>query len=763
MSNIPLCEVCSQIDFKKHIYGDNGIQYNVRTVNLGQLRHLEERSLQTNCIVCLAILKDSTKKASDPEGKANCSLQTVSVCQCASDFSVEHDGFTTCRHPRHVVFKIETTSSSQTVTFQVCLPSSQDASLQDGHLVPQTDPRCFTGRYFPSTANSQLFRSWLSLCERHHGHKCTAPIWPKPPPQPKRLLVIDVQRRCIIPAPPECSFVALSYVWGPSNTKKLTRQNKHELADKDGALNESDVPATIWDTIQVTEAMGQRYCWIDALCIYQDDVALQQDQISQMEAIYSRAVVTIVAAAGDAATGLCGIRPNSRTIQQDVIPLGDFSLIRVADPDVDESRSLPHSQPASSWQKRAWTYQEGLFSRRMLIFRDKQIYWHCRSATWIEEMVLETVENEKDPVSLTNTLSLLNNTVKIPKSLGDINAPNECRNRSTAMNNEEKLYYLYSLLLQGYITRQLSFRSDTLNAFAGVTRALTLLNNEEFIWGLPKSTFNRALTWTMTPTPGWSRSDTHMQNILLLDGSIQRLPFPTWSWASCGCGLPAGIPRDYFGAPREPGLIVFYSCLLDGGVSRITPDNSDEKSQEIQSPDRNLTTEWVGQPRHIKQREIADSKDTIHSGTLKFWSSIATIYMFRERERSRGPPRMAFLSTGGQNLRVTPSLETKTHTSLDDPRIPEKLRCAIPNPLKNYRGDPLEGEYDVTILNLVVVDRVILQGTGTLTGTPGSGHLLFALAVEWRDGVGLREGCVNIPEEDWVEVEDRGWDLVTLK
>ncbi|KAK2756244.1 hypothetical protein FQN54_005652 [Arachnomyces sp. PD_36] len=766
MSKNALCEVCAQIDFKKHIYGDNGIKYHICMVQLGQLKDIRERSVRTRCVVCLGLLRNLSQDPREPNpDDARCYFRTGSVCQCAHSFSVERDGFTTCRHPRHVVFQVEATRTCQNLTFQVGLPNSDSIPSHGAGagLVPESDPRCLSGRKFLSVADPHLFRTWLNLCEHHHGEKCKAPIWPKPPPQPKLLLVIDVSRRCVVPAPPECQFVALSYVWGASNTKKLTGKNEQELINNDGALKENDTPATIWDAIQVTEALGKKYCWVDALCIYQDDVARQQDQISQMGAIYSRAVVTLVAAAGDAATGLCGVRPNSRTVNQDAIPLEDFTLIRIADQDVNESSLSTRSQSASGWHKRAWTYQEGLFSRRMLIFREKQVYWRCQSATWLEEMVLETVENEKDPMTLTNIRSTLNNGIKVPKKLNEIDTPYSCRNRPTPMDDDEKLYYLYNLLLAGYISRQLSFRSDTLNAFAGVTRALTLLNNEEFIWGLPKSTFNLALSWTLNPPAGWSRSDTHQQDVLLPDGSLQRLPFPSWSWASCGCGILTGNSVDYFGSQRKPGLIIFYSCLINGEITRITPTLSEEESNAILSANRNTTEKWLGRPRYLKQNTALQTQNMVHSGTLKFWTSIATIYMFRERQRARGPPRMAFLSSGAQPLAVTANLESQTHTSLNGPRIPERLRRSIPNPLKNYVGNPLEGDLDVIILNIVVVDKAILQGTGTLSGRSGSGHLLYGLAVEWRSGIAYREGWIHIPEEDWILVEDREWKLVTLR
>jgi len=55
--------------------------------------------------------------------------------------------------------------------------------------------------------------------------------------------------------------------------------------------------------------MGERYLWVDALCIIQDDSMDKEWQIARMGSIYSSAVFTIVAACGvDADAGLPGVR-----------------------------------------------------------------------------------------------------------------------------------------------------------------------------------------------------------------------------------------------------------------------------------------------------------------------------------------------------------------------------------------------------------------------------------------------------------------------
>ncbi|OCL07976.1 HET-domain-containing protein, partial [Glonium stellatum] len=240
-------------------------------------------------------------------------------------------------------------------------------------LLTGTDPSNLYGRFFKETADPALFRSWLDLCESHHVDTCNSSLWPRPPPQPEHLLVIDVEDSCVTAAPPACRFVALSYVWGSAKQKKLTHADWPVLSQK-GALEGQDIPATIKDAIRVTKAIGEQYCWIDALCIFQDDPASQQDQISQMGAIYSRALLTIVAATGDANSGLHGVRPSTRVFRQDILHLPTISLLKVID---DSSSPLSIYDRISPWQTRAWTFQERIFSRRMLIFREKQIYWHC--------------------------------------------------------------------------------------------------------------------------------------------------------------------------------------------------------------------------------------------------------------------------------------------------------------------------------------------------------------------------------------------------
>lgn len=95
-------------------------------------------------------------------------------------------------------------------------------------------------------------------------------------------------------------YVTHSYTWGLGSTSK----------DMETC---SDVPTdttaqVIEDAMTVTKELGPRYLWIDKYCIIQDDLQIKMEQIRNMDAVYDRAEVTIIAAAGeDGSFGLPGV------------------------------------------------------------------------------------------------------------------------------------------------------------------------------------------------------------------------------------------------------------------------------------------------------------------------------------------------------------------------------------------------------------------------------------------------------------------------
>ncbi|KAF2116029.1 heterokaryon incompatibility protein-domain-containing protein [Lophiotrema nucula] len=80
---------------------------------------------------------------------------------------------------------------------------------------------------------------------------------------------------------------------------KLTSNNLSYMLHE-GALDSQTVyiPATIRDAIDVTRRAGQRYLWVDSLCIIQEERHPDNEaNIARMSRIYGEALFTIVAAA----------------------------------------------------------------------------------------------------------------------------------------------------------------------------------------------------------------------------------------------------------------------------------------------------------------------------------------------------------------------------------------------------------------------------------------------------------------------------------
>ncbi|EHK50536.1 hypothetical protein TRIATDRAFT_210872, partial [Trichoderma atroviride IMI 206040] len=93
------------------------------------------------------------------------------------------------------------------------------------------------------------------------------------------------------------SYAALSYVWGPAAVFKTIRDNIDMLMQP-GGLPVSSFPKSIRDAMVLAKELGFRYIWVDSLCIIQDSAEDKVQQLRMMDCIYSRASLTIVAAAG---------------------------------------------------------------------------------------------------------------------------------------------------------------------------------------------------------------------------------------------------------------------------------------------------------------------------------------------------------------------------------------------------------------------------------------------------------------------------------
>jgi hypothetical protein len=175
--------------------------------------------------------------------------------------------------------------------------------------------------------------------------------------------VIQCSTKSIIPAPPECVYAALSYVWGGVEQESVSDS---KLPDK--------IPRTIQDAITVCQILKIDYLWVDRYCIDYNDPLGASHQINNMHLIYSQAELTIIVGDGkNAEAGLPGVSNTPRRERHPPVKLEHLTI----------SEYPPHARTAtyanSLWSTRGWTYQENFFSRRRLNFRNEEVIFSCSS------------------------------------------------------------------------------------------------------------------------------------------------------------------------------------------------------------------------------------------------------------------------------------------------------------------------------------------------------------------------------------------------
>ena len=371
----------------------------------------------------------------------------------------------------------------------------------------------------PNWIDPTVGRLWLGECEGRHGSECNQHGWAIAMQKPVFLRVIDVEDFCVkeVGNPAECRYIALSYVWGRAKMVKLQQANIDALMRKNGLLQFMHVlPQTIVDAIETVHAMGERYLWTDALCIRQDDAEEIEEQVDNMERVYGSALATIVAARGRTAhAGLEGVR-QSHVPQVAQRPEKQRSLHQVSAKIKDDISIIApltttdHDIDASPWNARAWTFQERLLSRRLIVFTHGQMIWHCRKMICREDM---TVEDSNVPYSPLQWLSLKPRHLGVDAGRDWTDGSIETTRHGATQLVRSATFAEYVKAVEQYTHRQMSYQSDIVRACEGLLHIFSLCFKCNILFGLPESVLDVALLWR--PTQQLRR----------------RGEFPSWSWS----------------------------------------------------------------------------------------------------------------------------------------------------------------------------------------------------------------------------------------
>jgi len=301
-------------------------------------------------------------------------------------------------------------------------------------LPPSVGPRYPMGHLLQThSIDYDLIRSWILSCTEGHGAACngmSSTLF-------LDLTLIDCQsgRLSVHDAQKPRRYVALSYVWG---REPISEAERREIMA--GRLP-ARVPNLVRDAMFATLSLGYNFLWVDRYCIPQENSEQANHQIHNMDSIYREAELTIIAASGTGSDGgLPGVGSTPRRWQPRV-RLGGCTLVSSMAARYTLIRD-------SSWNQRGWTYQEGVLSRRRLIFTAEYVILECMGATHLEPVcvgdVLTTREPKREPRTARQT----------PQSL----VPH-------VLDSVWKHVSLFS-------RRDLTYESDKLRALLGIFRAI---------------------------------------------------------------------------------------------------------------------------------------------------------------------------------------------------------------------------------------------------------------------------------------------------
>ncbi|KAL3601198.1 hypothetical protein FPOAC2_05454 [Fusarium poae] len=369
-----------------------------------------------------------------------------------------------------------------------------------------THQDAYTSAIDPEWIDLGIARTWMDKCITKHKSECQSPLnlqvvspaW-----------LIDTKDDCLTPGTTSKEYIALSYRWGLSPAPQMDKDTFNQMMVP-GGLSKQKVflTPTVRHAIHTVRQLGERYLWVDAICLPPDNIEQVSQQLQLMGSIYASAKLTIVALDGDANTGFQGLKGESSPRKlSNLFPWKKDTNLLLR----DQPKLSAMDVQASEYFTRGWTYQEYMLSQRRLIFGNQQIHWKCSCADWHED--LPNLQEEQRGKSVR------------PKSLG---FPNIKRGLSDIRE--------FGILINEYNARELKYPEDAYPAADGLLNYLgKLAFPGGFLFGLPRIYFGMALMWSVEfgmanpnrpQRPGLVRRKPSKRSQSILPNTH----LPSWSW-----------------------------------------------------------------------------------------------------------------------------------------------------------------------------------------------------------------------------------------
>lgn len=189
-------------------------------------------------------------------------------------------------------------------------------------------------------------------------------------------------------------YVALSHCWGKKWILTYRSNTKSEL---ETGIEVWKLTKTFREAIEITRRLGFNFIWIDSLCILQDDYDDWEREGSDMAKVHRYAAFTIAAVASRDGEG--GLFRDTSPLALAKCPLTTYTYERTTsysrkgkrNTERQEMRIYAKSLPEntyddvkfddilqSTWNRRDWTLQERILSKKIVYFGNKGLYFEER-------------------------------------------------------------------------------------------------------------------------------------------------------------------------------------------------------------------------------------------------------------------------------------------------------------------------------------------------------------------------------------------------
>jgi hypothetical protein len=452
------------------------------------------RAIEQNCWICVQTSRHLARISPEQVFKSTYDIEDTSSDGLYE--RVSHAGL-------FVTFSLIPVSRQQRSLFPTSFPS-QEGMFRRRFQTP-LPPKATS----PNTScGLDLARQWLDDCQHQHERCRTG--WTKRF-HPTRLVDVgsrDSSTWCLKttfePFNEPLRYFTLSHRWGSSQPLKLTSKTM-DAFQRGQEL--SILPLTFQDAITVTRYFGERYLWIDTLCIVQDSREDWVKESALMGDIYENGVLNIAAThATGCNSGLFRVRIEAFSAYHRISPSWKFS----SSPDyvlLDNDRwtNVIHENHAPL-NSRGWVLQERLLSPRVLHFGDTELFWQCKAKLSSESWPTSFVSMEAVKTHLFS--------MRLPPDFTPRNT--EGVDDTEAILNT--LHLEWSKIVEHYSSCNLTKGEDKLIALSGLASRLQERLKDEYLAGMWRSCLLDSLLWVADPEFHPKRSAEYRA--------------PSWSWAS---------------------------------------------------------------------------------------------------------------------------------------------------------------------------------------------------------------------------------------